>query len=102
MKLSLASGLCLSLALVAGCNDRFDEGYAAGYNDGRVAGEKAALEKAERKGAAQRRSAETYRSTGYVTTEVCGCSGVTVNGKHYAGGKTGCVKVFSDGTAHRY
>ena len=87
---------------IAGCKDHYDEGYAAGYADGSAAGEKIGLEKAMAQHDAESRAIENYAASPYVTTEVCGGSGVNVNGKHYAGGKTGCVKVFSDGTVKRY
>jgi hypothetical protein len=36
------------------------------------------------------------------STAACGGNGITLNGKHYSGGKTGCVKVYSDGRVERY
>lgn len=94
--------LWVALFFMTGCKDRFDEGYAAGYADGSAAGEKTGFEKAIAQREAESRTIERYNSSTYVTTEVCGGSGVNVNGKHYPGGKTGCVRVLSDGTVQRY
>lgn len=94
--------LGMVIFIITGCKDRFDEGYAAGYVDGSLAGEKIGFEKATVQHDAESRVMENYVDTPYVTTEVCGGSGVNVNGKHYAGGRTGCVRVFSDGTVKRY
>ena len=94
--------LWLVIFTIAGCKDRYDEGYASGYVDGSAAGEKIGFEKAMDQRDAESSAIESYASSSYVTTEVCGGSGVNVNGKHYAGGKTGCVRVFSDGKVQRY
>jgi hypothetical protein len=94
--------LLVVMFAITGCKDRYDEGYAAGYADGTDAGEKIGYEKAQEQHETESRATESYYPSRYVTTEVCGGSGVNVNGKHYPGGKTGCVRVFSDGTVHRY
>lgn len=90
----------MALAL-ASCSDRFDEGYRSGYASGYSAGEQAGIEKALKKASEERRYnyEPSYSSS---STEVCGGGGVNVNGKHYSGGKTGCVRVMSDGTVKRY
>jgi hypothetical protein len=87
--------------LLAACNDRYEEGYRSGYNDGVIAGEKLGLEKAT----AQQRMAPRYEpvtESRSVSTSVCGGGGVNLNGKHIKPGKTGCVRVMSDGTVQRY
>lgn len=94
--------LGLVIFTITGCKDRYEEGYATGYEDGFAAGEKMGFEKAMAQRDAESRAIESYASTPHVRTEVCGGSGVNVNGKHYDGGKTGCVRVFSDGTVKRY
>ncbi len=91
-----------AIFIMAGGKDRCDEGYVAGHADGSAAGEKIGFEKAMAQHETESRAIERYDSPTYVATEVCGGSGVNVNGKHYAGGKTGCVRVLSDGTVQRY
>ena len=78
--------LWVVILVIAGCKDRYDEGYVAGYADGSAAGEKIGFEKSMAQHDAESRAIESYVSSPYVTTEVCGGSGVNVNGKHYAGG----------------
>lgn len=90
-----------TFAVLVGCNDRFDGGYRTGFADGLREGEKAEAEKAaaaER----ERRRRESLATARSVTTEVCGGGGVNFNGKHIRPGKTGCVRVFNDGTVQRY
>jgi hypothetical protein len=36
------------------------------------------------------------------TTEVCGGGGVVSNGRHYKGGKTGCVRLLGNGKVQQY
>jgi len=100
--------LCLLIPLVVlcGCEDKYQTGYAAGHAAGyaqanaaaerRVAEVRAELERENRDANAIR---ESFNS---VETTVCGGGGVNLNGKHYSGGKTGCVQVLSNGTVRRY
>ena len=99
-----------SLALVglltSACTDRYQEGYEAGRIAGaieaRAASERAcAIRVAEAEQACQTNN-RAQNSPSFVTTEVCGGTGVHLNGKHYPGGKTGCVRVYSDGRVVRY
>ena len=60
------------------------------------------VKKSEREYAAKLQTAQSYTSTTYTTTEVCGGGGVNVGGRHYSSGQTGCVRVLSDGTVQRY
>lgn len=85
---------------LSSCSDRFDEGYRNGYASGYSAGEQAGIEKASKKAEEERRY--SYEPSYGSSTEVCGGGGVNVNGKHYSAGKTGCVRVMSDGTVKRY
>jgi hypothetical protein len=87
------------LGLLAGCRDRFEEGYRAGYADGMVYGVEIAKERARAPTAVEQSKSE-FPPT--LTTEVCGGGGVTVDGKHYRPGKTGCARVMGDGTVQRY
>lgn len=95
--------VCLAATLVA-CKDRFDEGYAAGYAEASAAVRKTVEEQCETKVRSCERAASSYTPPSFssVTTEVCGGGGVTFNGKHYKPGKTGCVRVFSDGRVQRW
>jgi hypothetical protein len=98
--------LLISCVLV-GCNDRYQDGYSEGYGNGYDDAQSEArtrLQECESQRpdcAISETSAYSY-STPTVTTEVCGGNGVTVNGKHHRPGKTGCVRVYSDGTSQRY
>ena len=96
----------LAVAFIGGCEDRYDEGYRAGYADAdavaesRIESQKAALAVCEEeRSEAIYDTGANYRS---VTTTVCGGGGVNVSGKHISPGKTGCVRVYSDGTTERY
>jgi len=102
MKFQTLFLLLTTLTFATGCNDRFQEGYSAGYKDGLATGEKLGLEKFEQEYAAKLLTSQSYAPTTYTTTEVCGGGGINVGGKHYSGGKTGCVRVLSDGTVQRY
>lgn len=94
------------LSAIAGCKDRFQEGYEAGYSDGLSDGtdsaENKCTEKVEEEKKACRDQSYLTDTSSEVTTEVCGDAGVNANGKHYSGGKTGCVRVYSDGRVDRY
>lgn len=104
MKFSM---MVLAVAISAGCSDRYDEGYWAGYAAALAEaqpttdGLKAALDQCETaKGDAYSTGAGNILRS--VTTQVCGGGGVTLNGNHVRPGKTGCVRVFSDGSVERY
>ncbi|MFZ2738406.1 MAG: hypothetical protein WBI20_06570 [Burkholderiaceae bacterium] len=91
---------------IVGCKDRYQEGYDLGYAEGfsqaKIGVEKRCEERLdEEKKSCRDRSYSSAYSSGY-STEVCGGAGVTANGKHYDGGKTGCVRVYSDGRVVRY
>jgi hypothetical protein len=87
------------VTLLSGCSDRYQEGYDAGYSDGAITTEKRLKREYEERLAEQKRDSFSYSST---SVETCGGAGVTVNGKHYQGGKTGCVRVYSDGRVRQY
>lgn len=94
---------CYGLAVVAGCADRYQQGYQEGYASGYAAAEEIAKRRLEEEQQRARQAAAwTQPTRAAYSTEVCGGSGVNVNGRHVAGGKTACVRVFSDGTFHRY
>jgi hypothetical protein len=80
-----------------------DSGYVAGYNDGIAVTEKRLNELIELQAEKIRRlEKQGATSSGVYSTEVCGGNGVDVNGKHHSAGKTGCVRVFSDGRIEKY
>jgi hypothetical protein len=98
------------VALIAisniGCKDRYQEGYDVGYAEGfsqaKIDAEKRCIDSLEEeRSSCLDRSYSSGSHSGY-STEVCGGGGVTANGKHYEGGKTGCVRVYSDGRVVRY
>ena len=94
------------VASMFGCKDRFQEGYDAGYEDGslqsKLIGEKQCEERLEAEKRSCRNLGLSYGYSSGSSTEVCGGGGVNLNGKHYEAGKTGCVRVFSDGRVVRY
>ncbi len=94
----------LGLTFLPACSDKYEEGFQVGYAQGaRDAEVKVRAELEQKINALEREkssSTSSYSST--TSTEVCGGSGVNLNGKHYSGGKTGCVKVFSDGRVEKY
>jgi hypothetical protein len=98
----LKSCALLLVVCLAGCADKYQEGYAAGYEAGEVAARTRDAAQCEERQREQERLRTQSDSSAYVTTEVCGGAGVNVNGRHVAGGKTGCVRVFSDGRVQRY
>ena len=98
--------LLVTLALF-GCADRYqeayDKGYQAGYVDGLNDEDKKCQARIEDERDFCSNRLNSLMSTPSVTsTEVCGGGGVNVNGRHYPGGKTGCVRVFSNGKVERY
>lgn len=89
-----------------GCDYRFQDGYDQGYAKGYTAGLQEASELAakrcDERVDALANSCRSARYSSSVSTQVCGGDGVTLNGKHYPGGKTGCVRVYSDGRVERF
>jgi hypothetical protein len=98
--------IALSTISTLGCKDRYQEGYDAGYADGfskaKIGVEKRCEEKLEEEKRSCRDKTYSFGYSGGYSTEVCGGGGLTANGKHYEGGKTGCVRVHSDGRVVRY
>ena len=92
--------ILISLLVLVGCKDKYQEGYQVGYSDG-VRSMESRLKESEEKLETLKRQSTNY-SYSSVTTEVCGGNGVNSNGKYYSGGKTGCVRVYSDGRVERY
>ena len=92
--------LLISLSLlIVGCKDKYQEGYQVGFSEGVMATEAKLRQEYEEK---IKRIEESNRQYSVTSTSVCGGGGVNVSGKHYEGGKTGCVKVYSDGRIVRY
>ena len=89
------------LLLLTGCEDKYQEGYQQGYSEGASFAENKLNKECDEKLSKQERDSTTssYSAT---STEVCGGGGVNLNGKHYSGGKTGCVRAYSDGRVERY
>ena len=89
----------ISLSFLSGCKDKFQEGYESGYADGTNATEQRLKKEYEEKiSDLERKSRNSFSVT---STSVCG-GGVNLNGKYYSGGKTGCVRVYSDGRVEKY
>jgi len=84
---------------LVGCKDKFDEGYRAGYSNGVLVTEEKLQKEYDEK---IKKLENSNREFSISSTSVCGGGGVTVGSKHYEGGKTGCVKVYSDGKVVRY
>ncbi len=93
--------LVISIVVLAlyGCKDRYQDGYDAGYAAGVSFTETRLRSEYEEK---LRNFEEKANRLSVTSTEVCGGGGVNVNNKHYPGGKTGCVRVYSDGRVVRY
>jgi hypothetical protein len=93
----------LLVVCLAGCADKYQEGYSAGYAAGEAAARAREIARCdERQRELERQSALDESTSTHVTTEVCGGGGININGRHVPGGKTGCVRVFSDGRVQRY
>ncbi len=92
----------LSIAISA-CEDQhkkfYSEGYSQGFADAQRKFRKECDEKIDETKNHQESSSYGY---GVSSTEVCGGDGVNVGSKHYSAGKTGCVRVFSDGRVEKY
>jgi hypothetical protein len=87
------------LILLSGCKDKYQEGYQSGYIDGANATEqKLKLQYEDKLSELELRNNNYFSVT---STEVCG-GGVNLNGKYYSGGKTGCVRVYSNGKVEKY
>lgn len=97
----------VALPLLVGCSGGYDDGYQAGFaagfrsRDEEVAALREQGENCDSSGSSYS-FGDSSAYTGAVVTEVCGGGGVNVGKKHYAPGKTGCVRVFSDGRVERY
>lgn len=93
--------VCLLPLSLLGCKDRYQEGYEAGYADAtdEVTQEMRAKCESEVSEAREESCSYSYSS---VVTETCGGAGVNFNGKYISPGKTGCVRVYSDGRIERY
>lgn len=104
VRLLPAAGIALCTALFAGCTDQYEEGRAAGYADGYADARRIEQASCQDKLASAEESCRPsrYFGSGSYSTEVCGGAGANVNGKHYRPGKTGCVRVYSDGRVERY
>ena len=89
------------LFVLAGCEDKYQQGYQQGYSEGASFAENKMNKECDEKLSKQERDA-TSSSYSVTSTEVCGGGGVNLNGKHYSGGKTGCVRAYSDGRVERY
>ena len=88
----------LPVFLIA-CKNKYDEGYRAGFNEGVIATEQRLKNEYEEK---IKKIENSNRELSVTSTSVCGGGGVNVGNRHYEGGKTGCVKVYSDGRIVRY
>jgi len=101
---------CVLALCLSGCEDKYktgyDAGFAAGYAQANVEGERRLAALRDELEAAKRQAAlavySSQQSYSSVVTTVCGGDGLNLNGKHYAPGKTGCVRAFSDGSVQRY
>lgn len=100
MTRSLPIFMILVTIVLTGCKDKFQEGYESGYADGVNATEQRLKKEYEEKiSDLERKSRNSFSVT---STSVCGGGGVNLNGKHYSGGKTGCVRAYSDGRVEKY
>lgn len=97
--------LVISSLIFVGCTDRYEEGFQKGFADGFEQATAIQNTICSEKIDEQKRfcgaTSEFSSGSGGYSTEVCG-GGANVNGEHHKGGKTGCVRVFSDGRVERY
>ena len=101
MKNLISILICVFLIFsLSGCKDKYQEGYQSGYIDGVYDTEKKLKKEYEEKISELERKKQNSFSVS--STSVCGGGGVNLNGKHYSGGKTGCVRVYSDGRVEKY
>lgn len=88
-----------------GCTDRYEEGFQKGFADGfeqaTAIQNTICSEKIDKQKRFCSTASEFSLGSGGYSTEVCG-GGVNVDGKYHKGGKTGCLRVFSDGRVERY
>jgi len=97
--------LLVFVLLFSGCEDKYQKGYAEGYQRGYSEGASDTenrLNKEFDEKLSKQVLDELTTSYSVRATEVCGGGGVNVNGKHYSAGKTGCVRVYSDGRIEKY
>lgn len=94
-----ASIIFIIVLALYGCKDRYQDGYDAGYATGVSSAEARLKSEYEEK---LRNYEDKTNRLSVTSTEVCGGGGVNVNNKHYPGGKTGCVRAYSDGRVVRY
>ena len=88
--------------LLVGCEDKYQKGYETGYLEGVSITEKRLNELIQlQEEKIYRLERQSNYSSGVSSTSVCG-GGVEVNGKHHSAGKTGCVRVYSDGRIEKY
>ena len=91
------------VVILAGCEDKYQNGYDKGYADGVLATEQKLKEIIELQAKQiERIESRSTSNSGVSSTEVCGGGGVNVNGKHHSPGKTGCARVYSDGRVEKY
>lgn len=97
--------LLVFVLLFSGCEDKYQKGYAEGYQRGYSEGASDTenrMNKEFDEKLSKQELDDLTTSYSVRSTEVCGGGGVNVNGKHYSGGKTGCVRVYSDGRIEKY
>ncbi|WP_138514569.1 hypothetical protein [Rhodoferax bucti] len=97
--------IMLAAVVLVACGDKYKDGYQDGYAQGSHDAEVRVRADYEQQlsriqGELSSKSSSSYSAS--TQSEVCGGSGVNFNGKHYSGGKTGCVRVLSDGRVERY
>ena len=104
LQVSISKILFLSILIfLTGCEDKYQKGYETGYLEGVSVTEKKLKEIIElQEEKIRRQERQSTYSPGVSSTSVCGGGGVEVNGKHHSAGKTGCVRVYSDGRIEKY
>jgi hypothetical protein len=103
MKILLITTCAVLTLTLSGCKDKYKEGFDDGFVQGTASTEARLRKEMDEKIETLKRESErsTYNYGG-LSTGVCGGGGVTVNGKHHSPGKTGCVRVHSDGRIEKY
>jgi hypothetical protein len=94
----------ISLAMcLTGCGKKYEEGLQEGYARGAADAEARVRGELEPQIASLKQQySSSVSSLQISSTSSCGGSGINLNGKYYSGGKTGCVRVYSDGRVERY
>lgn len=101
---------CL-VVLISACTQETDaehkQAYEAGYADASVKLKNVYERRVQEMEATHRREVEVLKSqipgpSLTQSTEICGVDGANVNGRHIDGGKTGCVRMYSDGRYERF